>query len=233
MTATSKYCKTSRYIINMTLEFLSIGHTHPIVSDINQTLMSGTFVCLTGRNGTGKSTLLKTLAGLIPPLSGQIRIGDTDIQTLTSRALAQQIGLVLTQTPDLPNTTLRELVAYGRLPYASWLGKLNENDYAVADRAIEQLGISPLAHRKINHLSDGERQKAMIARALAQGTKYLLLDEPSAFLDHESRLELMSLLVRLAHQEHKSILLSTHDLELAHQYADALWQIKEGALSCI
>lgn len=231
--ATSRYCRTSRYIINMTLEFLSIGHTHPIVSDINQTLMSGTFICLTGRNGTGKSTLLKTLAGLIPPLSGQIRIGDTDIQTLTPRALAQQIGLVLTQTPDLPNTTLRELVAYGRLPYASWLGKLNENDYAVADLAIEQLGISPLAHRKIDQLSDGERQKAMIARALAQGTQYLLLDEPSAFLDHESRLELMSLLVRLAHHDHKAILLSTHDLELANLYADCLWQIKEGKLSCI
>ena len=174
---------------------------------------------------------MKTLAGLIPPLRGQVLIDGTDLTTLSPRELAQKIGLVLTQTPDLPNTTLRELVAYGRLPYASWLGKLNDNDLRAADLAIEQLGITALAHRKINQLSDGERQKAMIARALAQGTKYLLLDEPSAFLDYESKQELMSLLVKLAHEKQKSILLSTHDLELAHRYADTLWQIKEGKLT--
>lgn len=210
---------------------LSIGHTKPIVSGINLTLMPATFVCLTGRNGTGKSTLLKTLAGLIPPLHGQILIDDIDLTTLSPIELAQQIGLVLTQMPDLPNTTLRELVAYGRLPYASWLGKLNDTDLQAADLAIEQLGITALADRKINQLSDGERQKTMIARALAQGTQYLLLDEPSAFLDYESKQELMSLLVHLAHDEHKSILLSTHDLELAQRYADTLWQIKEGKLT--
>ena len=138
---------------------------------------------------------------------------------------------MLTQAPDLPNTTLRELVAYGRLPYASWLGKLRPADLQAADAAMEQLGITPLADRKINQLSDGERQKGMIARALAQGTEYLLLDEPSAFLDYESKQELMSLLAHLAHEEHKSILLSTHDLELAHRYADILWQIKEGKLT--
>lgn len=217
----------------MNLQNLSIGHHKEIVSGINMTLKPETFICLIGRNGTGKSTLLKTLAGLIPPLRGTIMVDGKDLRDLSPKEIAQKIGLVLTQAPDLPNTTLRELVAYGRLPYASWLGKLRPADLQAADAAIEQLGITPLADRKINQLSDGERQKGMIARALAQGTKYLLLDEPSAFLDHESRLELMSLLVRLAHQEHKSILLSTHDLELAHQYADALWQIKDGALSCI
>ncbi len=202
-----------------------------VVSDICQELRPGTFVCLLGRNGTGKSTLLKTLAGLIPPLAGSIRIDNRRLEDFTPAELAKKVGLVLTKVPELSNTTLRELVAYGRLPYASWLGKLSDEDYAQADLAIQKLGIEALANRHISELSDGERQKCMIARALAQGTDYLLLDEPSAFLDYESKQELMSLLVKLAHDEHKAILLSTHDHELAHTYADVLWKITSGSLS--
>ena len=215
----------------MEIKNLSIGHTNEIVSGICQTLMPETFICLIGRNGTGKSTLLKTIAGLIPPLQGTILLEGKDIRTFSPRELAQKIGLVLTHTPDLPNTTALELVAYGRLAYTSWLGKLKPQDIHAATEAMRALNIEHLAQRKLNELSDGERQKAMIARALAQGTDYLLLDEPSAFLDYESKQELMSLLVHLAHNEHKSILLSTHDLELAQRYADTLWQIKERKLT--
>ncbi len=214
----------------MILNHLTIGYKQAVVSDINQELRPGCFVCLLGRNGTGKSTLLKSLAGLITPLSGEIRIEDCKLSDFTTAELARKVGLVLTQVPELPNTTLRELVAYGRLPYATWLGKLSREDLAAADLAISKLGIEPLADRHIGELSDGERQKSMIARALAQGTDYLLLDEPSAFLDYESKQELMSLLVQLAHEEHKAILLSTHDHELAHKYADVIWSITSGSL---
>lgn len=214
----------------MTLKHLSIGYNQAVVSDINQELRPGCFVCLLGRNGTGKSTLLKTIANLITPISGEIILENKNLTEYSPTELAKKIGLVLTQVPDLPNTTLRELIAYGRLPYASWLGKLSEEDFRATDLAIEKLGIENLSNRNISELSDGERQKSMIARALAQGTEYLLLDEPSAFLDYESKQELMSLLVQLAHEEHKAILLSTHDQELAHKYADVIWQITSGSL---
>jgi len=215
----------------MELKGLSIGYKKAVVSDINQELRPGSFVCLLGRNGTGKSTLLKTLAGLIPAVKGEIIIDDKPLNEYTPIQIATKIGLVLTQMPDLPNTTLRELVAYGRLPYVSWLGKINDSDWLEADRAIQKLGIETLDNRHICELSDGERQKSMIARALAQGTEYLLLDEPSAFLDYESKQELMSLLVHLAHEEHKAILLSTHDQELAMQSADFIWRIKNSCLN--
>ena len=215
----------------MKLERLGIGHKTEIVTGIDAELVPGAFVCLTGRNGTGKSTLLKTLAGLLPALSGRIELDGNDLRDYSAGALAKKIGLVLTHVPELPNTTLREMVVYGRLPYATWLGKRSDEDWAAADAAIRTLGIGQLAHRRINELSDGERQKTMIARALAQGTDYLLLDEPSAFLDYESKQELMSLLVRLAHEEHKAILLSSHDLELVRQYADEIWNIRDGRLN--
>lgn len=217
----------------MKLENLSIGYKQAVVSGINTELMPGQFVCLIGRNGTGKSTLLKTLSRLQQPISGRVQIEGKALTDFSSAELAKTIGLVLTQMPDLANTTLRELVAYGRLPYSSWLGALKEEDWAEADRAIEQLGIAHLSGRKICDLSDGERQKGMIARTLAQGTQYLLLDEPSAFLDYESKQELMTLLIRLAHDNHKGVLLSTHDLELAHRHADLLWKIQDGHLHCI
>lgn len=216
----------------MKLTDLSIGYDRSvIISGINEELMPGNFTCLLGRNGTGKSTLLKTLAGIIPAMAGEITIDGKRISDFSRQELAKRISLVLTHVPELPNTTLRELVSYGRLPYSSWLGKLSPDDLNVADTAIENLGITALAQRKICELSDGERQKAMIARALAQGTDYLLLDEPSAFLDYESKQELMSLLVRLAHEEHKTILLSTHDQELAMKNADHIWKIADRRLT--
>ena len=217
----------------MEINNLDIGYKQPLIKGISLSLVPGLFVCLTGRNGTGKSTLLKTLSGLIAPLRGQVMLDDQDLRDMNPSTIARKIGLVLTHVPELNNTSLRELVIYGRLPYSSWTGKFSERDRAIADAAIARLGISHLADRSIQQLSDGERQKGMIARALAQGTEYLLLDEPSAFLDYESRLELMALLVKLAHEEHKAILLSTHDLELADQYADIIWRVQDGEVKTI
>lgn len=215
----------------MKLNHLSVGYMQPIVCSIETELRPGSFVCLTGRNGTGKSTLLKTLAGILPPLEGGIEIAGRPLADFSAKQLAQTVGLVLTQAPDLPNTTLLDLVAYGRLPYANWFGKFTAADYRHAHEAMALLGIEPLAHRKVAELSDGERQKAMIARALAQGTQYLLLDEPSAFLDYPSKLELMQTLKNLAHDQEKGILLSSHDQDLVLRSADVVWHIADQRLT--
>lgn len=214
----------------MHLNNLSIGYSGsaPIVSAIEAELCHGQFTCLLGRNGSGKSTLLRTLAGLQPPLSGQI----THTSPLTSRTSlpTPSSSLLTPHCPDLQHTTVRELVAYGRLPYTGMLGQLSSADKEAAEEAIQQVGIQHLADHYIHLLSDGERQKALIARSLAQGAPILLLDEPSAFLDYPSRRQLMELLVDLSHHQGKTILLSTHDVELATQYADQLWIIQEHQL---
>lgn len=203
----------------LALKQLSIGYKHsaPVASAIDAELSVGEFCCLLGRNGTGKSTLLRTIAGLQSPLSGQI-------------IRPEHVGLVLTQVPNLQNTTTRQMVAYGRLGTTDWLGKLRNEDYEAADLAIRMVGIEDLADRLFGTLSDGERQKTMIARAIAQASPLLLLDEPSAFLDYPSRRELMRLLGQLAHEQNKAILLSTHDVELALESADSIWLLKANAL---
>jgi len=198
------------------LHHISIGYGNsaPVVTAIDAELSAGCFCCLLGRNGTGKSTLLRTIAGLQPPLSGKIDRPDS-------------IGIVLTYVPNLLNTRVREMVAYGRLAYTGIWGRLSEEDYSIADKAIHEVGIDDIATRLLSTLSDGEKQKTMIARAIAQQSPLLLLDEPSAFLDYPSRREMMYLLTELAHQHQKAILLSTHDVELAVQWADILWIIND------
>lgn len=202
----------------MTLTSLSVGYhpSMPILCPIDATLPEGRLVALVGRNGAGKSTLLRTLARLLPPLSGSIS-GPTP-------------AIVLTTVPDLRNTTVRQMVAYGRLSHTGFFGKLSSDNYSAADRAISTLSIEPLADRLFCQLSDGEKQKVMIARALAQDTSTLLLDEPSAFLDYPSRMLLLQQLSELAHQHHKAILVSTHDIELAQRYADTFWIIRDHKL---
>lgn len=213
----------------MRLESLSIGYKNsaPIVSSIDAELLPASFSCLLGRNGSGKSTLLMTLAGQLAPLQGHI-INNPHEHIIDHNE--QNPVLVLPKMPELTNTTVRELVAYGRLPYTGLFGKLNDSDYEAADLAIEQLGITALSNKFTHQISDGERQKALIARGLAQGSDILLLDEPSAFLDYPSRRQLMTLLQQLAHSEGKTLLLSTHDVELATTYADKLWIIQDHQL---
>lgn len=160
-----------------------------------------------------------TLAGQLAPLHGHIIYNNE-----------KQPALVLPKMPELANTTVREFVAYGRLPYTGLFGQLHPADYEVADAAMERMGISSLAKSYTHQISDGERQKALIARGLAQGSDTLLLDEPSAFLDYPSRRQLMLQLQHLAHDEQKTILLSTHDVELAIAYADQIWLIQDHKL---
>ncbi len=221
--------------MKISLSHLSVGYTasQALVSDVNVELQSGQLHCLIGRNGIGKSTLLKTLTGFLPKLSGNLLLDGQGIETFTQQALARKISIVLTQKPDVQNLTVAEVIGLGRSPYTGFFGKLRVRDCAVVDDAIRSVGIEPLRHRMIQTLSDGERQKVMIAKALAQETPIILLDEPTAFLDFPSKAETFQLLRSMAHEKDKLIVLSTHDLELAVRFADCLLEVEEGSLHTV
>jgi iron complex transport system ATP-binding protein len=187
----------------------------------------GQLVCLIGPNGAGKSTLLRTIAGLHPPLKGNVEINGRDIRLLSPIQRAQTVSLVLTDKVRTHHLDVYSLVALGRYPWSSWLGGLSDKDRAAIEWAIDSAGVRPFLDRKINTLSDGEHQKVMLARALAQDTPLLILDEPTAHLDLPSRIRLMRLLHRLARQTGKGVLLSTHELELALQVADEVWLLQD------
>ena len=201
-----------------------------VASDLNATALPGTLTCLIGHNGTGKSTLLRTIARLQPSIDGRVLIGDNDISTLKPTHLSCMLSIVLTSRPDVRNMTVEELVALGRAPYTGFWGRLSADDRRIVRHSIESVGITAMAERRVCTLSDGEMQKVMIAKSLAQQTPVILLDEPTAFLDFPGKIDLMLLLQRLAHEERKTILLSTHDLETALQTADRLWLLADGAL---
>ena len=219
----------------ISLSQLSVGYTpsHPVISDINLELLSGQLVCLIGENGIGKSTLLKTLTGFLPKLKGSLLLGNRDIESFSQRELARQVSIVLTQKPDVQNLTIEEIIGLGRSPYTGFFGRLRAEDRKVVDDAIATMGIEKLRGRMIQTLSDGERQKVMIAKALAQETPIILLDEPTAFLDFPSKAETFQSLQRMAHERDKLILLSTHDLELAVRFADSLLEVKKGTLQAV
>jgi ferrichrome transport ATP-binding protein fhuC family protein len=219
----------------ISLSQLSVGYTlsHPVISDINLELRSGQLACLIGENGIGKSTLLKTLTGFLPKLKGSLLLGNRDIESFSQRELARQVSIVLTQKPDVQNLTIEEIIGLGRSPYTGFFGRLRAEDRKVVDDAIATMGIEKLRGRMIQTLSDGERQKVMIAKALAQETPIILLDEPTAFLDFPSKAETFQSLQRMAHERDKLILLSTHDLELAVRFADSLLEVKSGRLQAV
>ena len=221
--------------MKISLSHLSVGYTasQALVSDVNVELQSGQLHCLIGRNGIGKSTLLKTLTGFLPKLSGNLLLDGQGIESFTQQALARKISIVLTQKPDVQNLTVAEVIGLGRSPYTGFFGKLRVRDCAVVDDAIRSVGIEPLRHMMIQTLSDGERQKVMIAKALAQETPIILLDEPTAFLDFPSKAETFQLLRSMAHEKDKLIVLSTHDLELAVRFADCLLEVEEGSLHTV
>ena len=214
------------------LSHLSVGYSSslPVVSDINAVVRSGQLTCLTGENGIGKSTLLKTLTGFLPKLGGELLLDGREVGTFSQRELARQVSIVLTQKPDVQNLTVEEVIGLGRSPYTGFFGRFHDADRTVIADALASVGIEPLRHRMIQTLSDGERQKVMIAKALAQQTPVILLDEPTAFLDFPSKAETFRLLQRMAHDRDKLILLSTHDLGLAVRFADCLLEVKDRSL---
>ena len=173
-----------------------------VAEGIDAAIRSGELTCLLGANGVGKSTLLRTLSAFQPKLGGEIMIAGKEIEAYTDKELSQTIGVVLTEKPDIRNMTVRELVALGRSPYTGFWGTLHDEDWQVVDEAIDAVRISSLRERMVHTLSDGERQKVMIAKALAQQTPVIFLDEPTAFLDFPSKVEMMQLLRRLAREAH-------------------------------
>ena len=217
-------------IKNKTIEIkdLSIGYLNKksenvVIDGINSTIFSGELTCLLGANGIGKSTFLRTITAFQPKLAGDIFIQDKKIEEYTEKELATLVSVVLTEKFDIKNMTSRELIGLGRSPYTGFWGSLTAEDEQMVDEAISLVKIENLASRMIQTLSDGERQKVMIAKALAQDTPIILLDEPTAFLDFPSKVEVMQLLHQLSRETNKTIFLSTHDLELALQIADKIW----------
>ena len=199
---------------DLTIGYAQKNNTKVVASGINATLHSGRLTCLIGANGIGKSTLLRTLSAFQPPLSGEIYIDSESpipLSTLTDKQLSRLIGVVLTEKPDVQNMTVFELVGLGRSPYTGFWGRLNEDDKEVVKESLRLVGIESLQDRLIQTLSDGERQKTMIAKALAQQTPVIYLDEPTAFLDYPSKVEMLTLLRHLARETGKTIFLSTHD----------------------
>lgn len=214
--------------VTIALNNLSIGyrsHNAPIVvaENLKEQLEPGEVTCLLGHNGAGKSTLLRTLARFLPPLAGEIYVDTSPLAGFADQDLAHTVGVVLTDKISAFNLTVEQLVGAGRSPYSGFWGTLDDNDKAIVSEAMEMTGITSMAHRRVVTLSDGERQKAMIAKVLAQQTPVILLDEPSAFLDYPSKVELMGLLRRLARTRSLTVLLSTHDLDIALMTADRLW----------
>ena len=210
-------------------EDLSIGYRRarrdPVViaSDLSFSLRPGELVCLLGPNGAGKSTLMRTLARLQPPLSGQIWLDDRPLDSLRPGQLARRLSIVLTDRVDVGAMSGYGLVSLGRHPYTGWTGTLEEQDQQIVHWALQAVRAKDLADRLTIEMSDGERQKVLIARALAQQPRVMLLDEPTAFLDLPRRVEVMDLLRQLASENGQAILLSTHDLDLALRNADRLW----------
>lgn len=194
-----------------------------VAAALDLTLHAGEMVCLLGPNGAGKSTLLRTIAGLQPPLAGEIIIGGDDLTTLKPPELARRLSIVLTERPNAGLMSGYQLVALGRHPYTGWSGRLRDEDQRIIQWAVDAVAATPFAGRPFDELSDGQKQKIMIARALAQEPDMILLDEPTAFLDLPRRVQTMSLLRQLARQTQRGILLSTHDLDLALRTADLLW----------
>jgi len=210
-------------IRDLSIGYSSKKNTKLVAEHINSTIFSGELTCLLGANGIGKSTLLRTLSAFQPKLSGEIFIRDRKIEEYSEKELATLISVVLTEKFEIKNMTAYELIGLGRSPYTGFWGTLDDEDKSIVDHAISLVKIENLSQRMVDTLSDGERQKVMIAKALSQETPIILLDEPTAFLDFPSKVEIMQLLHQLSRRTNKTIFLSTHDLELALQIADKIW----------
>jgi iron complex transport system ATP-binding protein len=208
---------------------LAIGYrtkreTKHVIDDLSLSLYEGELVCLIGPNGMGKSTLLRTIAGLQEPLSGNILVENKPIGSLSAPQLARKMSVVLSKQQGI-NLRVRELIEMGRIPHTGWLGKLQERDRLQVEEAIRTTQLQDFTERFFEQLSDGEKQRVMLARALAQDTSIILLDEPTAHLDIPNKVEMMMLLQQLAHQTKKAIVLSTHDLQVALDIADKIWLV--------
>jgi len=214
--------------VDLAVGYRSRRASTTVLEGLNLSVKTGELVCLLGPNGTGKSTLLRTIARIQTALAGSVEIEGVDAARLSRMELARRIGIVLTERAMVGALSAYRLVELGRYPHLDWYGRLSPKDHDVVKRAIRAVSAEHLSSRDSNSLSDGERQRFMIARALAQEPSILLLDEPTAFLDVPSRVQVMGLLRHLARDENLAIVVSTHDLELALRMADTLWLVAPG-----
>ncbi len=207
----------------ITLENITLGYGRRILLErVSARFEAGQLTALIGRNGTGKSTLLRAMAGLERPLGGEISICGEPIGSMPSDRLARRTAFVTTDKVRVANMRCEDLVALGRAPYTNWIGRLQDVDRRIVARSLSLVGMESFAGKCMDTLSDGECQRVMIARALAQQTPVILLDEPTAFLDMPNRYELCELLRRLAHDEGKTVLFSTHELDIATNCCDTI-----------
>ena len=216
------------------LKDLTLGYEQrTLLEKVSAHITGGQLVALLGRNGTGKSTLLRAVMGLEKPQNGEIILHGNNIASLKPEELARNISFVTTDKVRIANLRCRDVVALGRAPYTNWLGQLQGEDKEKVDNAMHLVGMDSYAEKTMDKMSDGECQRIMIARALAQDTPVILLDEPTAFLDLPNRYELCSLLARLAHDEGKCIFFSTHELDIALSLADSIALIDPPQLVCL
>lgn len=210
---------------------LEVGYpSRTVFRKVNLNLNAGCLALVIGANGSGKSSLLRTLAGSQPALGGTIEIDGIKLGKMTSGQLAKKLAIVLTDRTGGGGLRVEELVAIGRNPYSGFFGKLSDADHLAINNALKAVGLINKAQQYVTQLSDGERQKAMIARAIAQETKIIILDEPTSFLDVSSRFEILSLLSSLAHEDKKAILMSTHDTSAALPLADTIWAVENDSI---
>lgn len=216
------------------LRNFSIGYgRRELLADVNATFARGTLVALLGRNGAGKSTLLRAIAGLGPHRSGVVAMDGRDMADMDAAAVARTLAFVSTERVRVASLRCADIVAMGRAPYTNWIGTIGDADRAIVADALSAVGMGEFADRTMDTMSDGECQRIMIARALAQDTPVILLDEPTSFLDLPNRYELCLLLRRLARERNKCIVFSTHELDIALSLADAIALIESPHLHCL
>jgi iron complex transport system ATP-binding protein len=215
--------KTCIETIELTVGYARRGEFNSLLENLNLQLKAGELVCFMGQNGIGKSTLIRTLAGLQAPLAGEVKFNGGTEPDGVDFDLPHHLAVVLTDRITAVNMTVKDVVTFGRYPYMNWDVKLHPKDHEIIHQVLEEIRISHLKNKRLHELSDGQLQMVMIARAVVQDTPIILLDEPTAHLDLNNRLEIMNLLRKLAHQSKKAILVSTHELDLALQTADLIW----------
>lgn len=209
---------------------LSRGKKIVLHTNLTCSIVSGELIAMLGPNGAGKSTLLKTITGMISPLDGEVFYGGKNLNNMSSREIASNVSLVLTDRIDDRYLRAIDIVGTGRYPYGSFMGKLSDNDKEIIHNSLRLVDSKELSNRYFYSLSDGEKQKIMLARAIAQDTPLIFLDEPTAFIDSPGKVQIMNLLIKLVKEHNKSILLTTHDTELALNSASNLWLLGKDKL---
>jgi iron complex transport system ATP-binding protein len=210
-------------VVDLNIGYKPKDKSRAILAEVSLQAMENDLIAVIGRNGIGKTTLLKTIAGILKPLKGKVEMHSREISGIHRKELARMISYVSTELVNSPNMTVYDLVALGRHPHTGWYGQLEKSDHNAIHRAIRFLHLDELSKKRLAEISDGERQRALIARALAQDTRIIIMDEPAAFLDVVNRYEVMLMLRKICRAENKTVIFSTHDLSMAMHEADKIW----------